>query len=403
MFRQLADLIAQPTGQQRAQQVLDLHPIQLSRFLEEAWLRRSVPPTSSGVPLPTGEEMPAAISSFQNELDSGIAPVVDPAKPYPPRFIDHLIYAYLIENTRVYEIFKRVLEEYAFGERLKVVDEPAQRWLRTTEQLFYSNGLPYQIYSFNSWIRPDARAARRNAYFRMFGMDLNHGTDDNAPYPYPRAAEANTDFVRVFEELLREVWRAIENITNSSGPNPTDVSTIADIATALYNMVTVRRLNGNLAREELWAVSTMNWFHLTLSYDTPIVVSLKADASSPEERLMKIGERVGLPAHSRSHNYFELAARASLVLRELETGAFNSVTGAPFLFLQPNVLPGAIGDVMQEIVAHWSMATGRDFKTRQVSLGPPQPTPVPPLPRPIVAPLASRNGHGDVSRQTVPT
>lgn len=403
MFRQLADLIAQPTAEQRAQQVLDLHPIQLSRFLEEAWLHRVVPAISSGVPLPTGEDIPPSIGSFKDELDSGVQPLVNPSLTYPPRYIDHLIYAYLIENTRVYEIFRRVLEEYAFGERLKIVDEPAQRWLRTTEQLFYSSGLPYQVYSFNSWIRPDARALRRGWYFRVFGMDLNHGNDDNTPYPYPRAAESNTDFVRMFEELLREVWRAIENITNSSGPNPTDVSTIADIATALFNMLTVRRLNGNLAREEFWAVSMMNWFHLTLSYDTPIVVSLKADASSPEERLMKIGERVGLPAHSRSHNYFELAARTSLVLRQLESAAFNSVTGAAFLFLQPSVLTNAIGDVMQEIVAHWSMATGRDLKTHQVSIGPAQPKPVPPMPRPIVASPAHSNGKAPAHHHAVPS
>jgi hypothetical protein len=402
MFRQLADLITQPTDQQRAQAVLDLHPLQLSRFLEEAWLRRVVPPTSSGVPLPTGEDMPVVPPSFGAELDPGLQGMVTAAQ-YPPRYIDHLIYAYMIENTRAYEIFRRVLEEYAFGERLKVADEPAQRWLRTTEQLFYGNGLPYQIYSLNSWIRPDARAVRRNAYFRLFGMDLNHGNDDNTPYPYPRPAESNTDFVRMFEELLREVWRAIENITNSSGPNPTDVSTIADHATALFNMLTVRRINGNLAREEFWAVSAMNWFHLTLSYDTPIVVSLKANASSPEERLMKIGERVGLPAHSRSHSYFELAARTSLVLRQLESGAFNSVTGAAFLFLQPSVLTNAIGDVMQEIVAHWSMATGRDLKTHQVSLGPQQPRPVPPQPHPLATTGQSHNGRANVAPQRVPS
>ena len=126
----------------------------------------------------------------------------------------------MVENTRVYEIFRRVLEEYAYGERLGVPSDEGQRWLRTTEQLFYRDNPPFQIYTLASWIRPDIRAVRRNAYHRLFGIDLNHGTDDNRPYPYPRAAAANTEFSATFEELLREVWRAIENVRNQVGDQP---------------------------------------------------------------------------------------------------------------------------------------------------------------------------------------
>jgi hypothetical protein len=96
----------------------------------------------------------------------------------------------MIENTRIYEIFRRVIEEYAFGERVGVAR--GQAWLRTTEALFYRESPPFQIYALSSWVRPDIRAVRRNAYYRMFGVDLNHGTDDNKPYPYPRAAAANS-------------------------------------------------------------------------------------------------------------------------------------------------------------------------------------------------------------------
>ena len=50
-----------------------------------------------------------------------------------------------------------------------------------------------------SHIRP-TRAIRRNAYQRMFSMDLNHGGDDGKPYPYVRAEAANTEFVSTLEE-----------------------------------------------------------------------------------------------------------------------------------------------------------------------------------------------------------
>lgn len=304
---------------------------------------------------------------------------------------DHLIYAYMVENTRVYEIFRRVLEEYAYGERLGVPSDESQRWLRTTEALFYRDNPPFQIYTLASWIRPDIRAVRRNSYHRLFGLDLNHGTDDNRPYPYPRAAAANTEFSATFEELLREVWRAIENVRNQVGANQTDVTTIANLARALFDMLRVRRQEqvGNLARDELLHVSTMNWFHLTLSFNTPIVLTLKAEATSAAERLQKIGERVGLPAHSRSDSYFRLATNMSLILRELELGTFNTVTGAPALFQA-----GVFQEAMQETIAHWSIATGRDVKIRPVTVAPQQPKPIRPTPLPLGGTAApSTNGR----------
>ena len=292
---------------------------------------------------------------------------------YPPGLWDHLIYAYMVENTRTYEIFRRVLEEYAYGERLSVPSNEGQRWLRTTEALFYHDPPPFQIYSLMSWIRPDIRAVRRNAYHRMFGLDLNHGTDDNRPYPYPRAAAANTDFTSTFEELLREVWRALENVRNEVGPNQTDVATIANLARTIFDMLRVRRQEnvGNLGRDELFHVSTMSWFHLTLSFNTPIVRDLKADATSAAERLQKIGERVGLPAHSRTDSYLQLAINMSLVLRAMENGTFNDAAGATALFTPGTVaVPNPFQEAMQQIIAHWTIATGRDLKASRVSVAP---------------------------------
>ena len=72
-------------------------------------------------------------------------------------------------------------------------------------------------------------------------------------------------------------------------------------------MFSVRREVGNLTRDELLHVSTMSWFHLTVSFDSPVIVNLEAQGNSPEERLLKVGQRVGLPAHSRSGSYFRLA------------------------------------------------------------------------------------------------
>src|SRR5262249_12129051 len=48
----------------------------------------------------------------------------------------HLIYAYMIENTRVLEVFRRIADAFLHGERLGVLRPISQRWLWTTEELF---------------------------------------------------------------------------------------------------------------------------------------------------------------------------------------------------------------------------------------------------------------------------
>ena len=178
----------------------------------------------------------------------------------------------MIENTRLYEIFRRVLHEYRHGEKLGTpIDADTQHWLRATEELFYSDPAPFFITNVSSHIRSDLRASRRNAYQRMFGMDLNHGTDAGQPYSYVKAEAANSEFVNTFEEFLREVWVGITNVKNTSGANPTDNSKISELAEKLHDMLQSRRQSGNLAREEFAFVSMMSWFHLTLEFNSPIV------------------------------------------------------------------------------------------------------------------------------------
>jgi hypothetical protein len=198
----------------------------------------------------------------------------------------------------------------------------------------------------------------------MFGMDLNHGTEDNQPYPYIKAGAANTQFVSTLEEFLRAVWIGIINITNFSGVNPTDNAKIADLAERLFDMFMTRRLSGNLAREEFWFVSMMSWFHLTLDFDSPIVLSLRAEGSSPEERLFKISRNkaINLPAHKISKSFFDMAEAISRILIQIETGIYNTAGAAPALYT-----PGPIQDDIRTIITHWSLTTGRDLRSTKVT------------------------------------
>ena len=278
---------------------------------------------------------------------------------------DHLIYAYMIENTRIYEIFRKVLYEYLHGERLEVPSAESQRWLRTTEELFYRNTPPFFAFQLTSYVRPDLRASRRNAYYRMFGMDLTHGTDDNRPYPYEKPA-ANRDFVNALEDFLREVWRGIINFNNTSGQNTTGDSAIANQAEPLSDMSTVRRRNGNLSREEFFYVAAMSWFHLTVEFDSPIVVDLRAEATSASDRLRKIGERVGLAPHVRAHDFFSLADPMSRLLIAVESETFNEPGNVLPLYAKHSPLRNDIS----EIINVWSSATGRNTKAEPVTASP---------------------------------
>jgi hypothetical protein len=276
----------------------------------------------------------------------------------------HLIYAYMLENTRVYEIFRRVLLEFLHGEKLGTPTPESQSWLRTTEELFYSEPTQLSIGDVESYIRPDLRASRRNAYQRMFGMDLNHGGDDGKPYPYLKAEAANGEFASTFEEFLREVWVGMTYVTASSSSNPTDRSKIAELVEKLHDMLRSRRQNGNLSREEFAFVSTMSWFHQTLSFDSPIVRALRAEATGIEQRLFKIAERVGLPAHGLSKNFLDIAEPISRILIQIERQQYQEANAVPALYTPA---PNGPESDMRTIITHWTAITGRDVKARKVS------------------------------------
>ena len=246
-----------------ARDLVQFHPSDLTAVLEFAWDHRSDrQDLELGHPFRRSDFLGLGQTWFGSRLFVSPAPTAQPNLNQIINAIngaaacgvlwDHLIYAYMIENTRIYEIFRRVVHEFLHGEKLGVpgtvpgtagVLETAesQRWLRTTEELFYRDPPPFFITAITGHVRPDIHGTRRNAYQRMFGMDLNHGTDDNKPYPYVKAEAANNEFVSTFEEFLREVWIGMENVNNTSGANPKDDAKIADLAEKLHDMLRTRR------------------------------------------------------------------------------------------------------------------------------------------------------------------
>lgn len=400
MIRQLARWLAEaevaaiPVGQpipdnatlqsNSTRKVFNLHPEQILRLLEEAWAYAPVDAEKRpDVAIPDAllyGLVPGLESGIRDLLPGVASSVYDaitmPRNPGPldsgrGATWDHLIYAYFIENTRAFEIMTKVASEYLNGERLEVPSPETHRWLRTTEALFFRSLPTSSMGALTSDLRPDLGAIRRNAYLRLFGMDLNHGSPDGRPYPFVRAAAINAGFVSRFEDFLREVWIASENARNSSGSNPKDDSAIANYARDMADMLTTRRQRGNLAREEFFIVTMMSWFHLTLESNTSVVLDCKAQATSPEERLRKMGERVGIAPHANAESFFVLASRMSTLLTRLEAGAFSNPATVSVLYANPVTgPPNPVRKDMLDIINQWSISTGRDMKARRTTVTP---------------------------------
>ena len=366
MFRNLATLLPPPassTESARAEQVMTAHPVRLHRYLDEAWSRGGIASTTSTKDVFLGEDQNiiSALGRPPGFVDPSGMPISAPAKqPW-----EHLIYAYLLENTGMFRIFRRVVELYAVGEALEVPADITRQWARTSEELLLRDPPPFHITSLTSWVRGDLEATRRNAYWRLLGMDLDHGGPDGRPYPYPKVDQANVDFVANLESLLTEVWQGYINRVNFSGETNSDALAVANRAEILSKGLRVRRMGGNLAREEFSFTSTLSWFHLTLESNNKVIDDLKAKADHPADRLAKISARVGIAPHPRARDLIEMAEAASTILRACELEAFNTTAGAASLYT-----PGSpmLEDVLT-VINHWSLATGRNLKTKRADVG----------------------------------
>lgn len=344
---------------ERAEELFRLHPSEIAALMEIAWDFRQTggapgSPKNRSQFYPMPENILKLFGlTYDNNLRNIKAGTV---------LWDHLIYAYLIENTRALEVFRKVISEYLHGEKLGTPSNAdAQAWLRNTEALFFSAPGAFSICNIQSRLRPDPDAYRRNNYYRMFGMDLNHGRDDGQPYPYIRAEAANREFVETFEQFLYEVWVGISNFGNTSGVNRTDNAAIANLARQLNFMLLTRRQNGNLSQSEFCFVAMMAWFHLTLEFDSPIVNSLRAEGSSEDQRLYKIAEKVGVKAHGKAYDFFRLADPMSRLLIQVEEGVYNDPAAVPALYDAASPVQAD----MRTIITHWSIATGRDMKVQR--------------------------------------
>jgi hypothetical protein len=403
MFRQLVTEANAAQVLKNVNSLFVYHPLQISAIVETVWLNRNNaansqmispflpwPPeiaypilnfnffpgyswptisnpslTQLGIPLPAGMLQTDFVLPINQPGIQLTANGSSGSLPAKPTYWDHLIYAYVIENTRIFEIFSKVLETYMFSEELETPTPPSQLFWRNLEFLIFGDAMPSMLWTTSSRSRRDEVADRLTTYYWMFGIDLTHAAEVAGKHPYQKPAASNRDFIPTFEAFGREVWRGIVNAKNTSGPNDTDSAVISTLARRIYDMMATRRLNGNLSREEFRAVAVMSFLDLAVEFDSPAVVDLKATASSPEMRLQKIAERVGMTAHPKSKPFFDLAAPFSKLMQLIETGSFNSASLAQALYF-PTSTP--VSNNAEKVIDQYTLATGRDLKSLPVSI-----------------------------------
>jgi len=346
--RLIASGLSAPTA---ALSVLTMDPLDLALHVEQVWETALPPAAPGGAPVPSARAAFYGAGAYQ-----ALAPAANTAA------WDHLGYSYVLENTRAVQIMARVVRGYRSGEGLGVPSPATQRWLDTTETLVFEAANPLAAWLSTSAIRRDAEAVRRNAYWRFFGMDLAFGTEDNRPPTYDKASAANANFSVLFEELLYELWQAMSNVTNFSGVNQADDDRIYRLAEALGFQLRSRRQSQMLLREELAAATVLGWIELTLSGNSSVVADLRAQATSPADRLKLIGERVGLAPHSRSASLFSMANDLSIFLRVIESGAITGPGLSWVLYL--NTPAPAIGLTSRRVITEWSAAANKELKLR---------------------------------------
>lgn len=337
-----------------AQTVLTADPLDLTLYMEQVWDTATI-----GEP---GDLQSARDFFWKQGRFASQTGTLSPVGPW-----DHFGYAYVLECTRIVQILKRIVREYRNGETLGIPSPDTQRWLDVTETLLFGAANPLSAWLSTSAVRQDPEAVRRNAYWRMFGMDLSFGGDDNGAPVYDKAKAANTTFNALFEELLFELWQAISNERNLVGVNQSDDDRIFRIAEQLRYVLTSRRQQGLLRREELAAATALGWAELSVAFDTSLVEDLGAQASSPGDRLRLMGEKVGLPAHSRSAAFFSMAAEISILLRVIEAGIVKDADQAWILYAMPASpadSPRTIGTEVRRVITEWAAATGRNLKER---------------------------------------
>lgn len=303
---------------------------------------------------------------FNNEINRSFASGLPPTDQrfYCP--FNHLGYSFLLENTKIFEIFHKIMELYINGETLTHPTIEAARWLQNTTKLMFNDEPIYSNFLVTNKISTSEDTSRRNSYKRLFGADLSHGNSQNQNYP--KSNINNDDFFRVYEEFLKLSWIGQAEYTNTSGTNYTESERIKTLADDLKSMLLSRRtVENSLENYEFLDLSTIEfkshlrsmWFYHAISYNSPIIKEMSCEGTSAFDRLQKMGSKVGINCHSKTSSFMELAPLFGFWCRSLELDMIDD--GYISSMLTPQTAPHKHVTAMINL---YEATTGKDIKQR---------------------------------------
>jgi hypothetical protein len=220
----------------------------------------------------------------------------------------------------------------------------------------------------------------------MFGMDLAFGdaASQSDSLAYVRSKSSNQQFIVLFERYLSEVWQGYINARNTSGANTSDTNILVEYAQQLQEMMAARRgdtanntyAHLNLSREEYSSVLMTSWFSFIISYDSPVVNYLSCQSSTIGERLIKIGNKVGIQAHRKCQSLFEMAGSAAMILLAIESRGLlddSAWVGRMLSSLNPPVpsplsIEGNFMNAFLTVINNWEKATGHKIKNPEANV-----------------------------------
>ena len=104
----------------------------------------------------------------------------------------------------------------------------------------------------------------------------------------------------------------------------------------------------------------MSFLHLAVMYDSPAVVDLKASAPAGDEAAENC-RACSHDAHPQAKPFFDLAAPFSVLMQSIETNTFSDIVGAETCTSRL-----AVSENAETVIDQYTLATGRDLKSRQL-------------------------------------
>ena len=271
----------------------------------------------------------------------------------PPFKKRHLIYSYFIESTGIVEVFRALFGSYFLEDTFLKLNRDdglilIEKLKKRIEIVF-----PRPV----SKISPDLEELRYNAYWRMFGYTIK-GKEN-----FPKTANYNKEFNKLFEEIMYENFQGILDKDNTieklSNPN-----TLAELLENLQKLLKNRDYNEIPDIASYWATAFNGLLEL-LEDDALMVDRLNIRSTGNYQRLIELGQKLGVGVARESLYFLLLAVRMEAFLTQVEETKGWDFAKATALFDQQ--------ETFKEISSAWYQVTGKDFLADALSRRRPKP------------------------------